>query len=130
MTEAAGEIGADLVEIGVGARHAAQGARHDHHLFIVELAEGAPSPARARALREALDRALVRANADYAAHRDAGQLAAPEVLAAPRGTFEAWMRARGKLGGQNKPPRVITDAALLASLERAAEQGTRVSSDR
>jgi hypothetical protein len=130
VTEAAREIDADLVEVGVGARHKAQGARADHHLFVVELAEGAPSPSRARAFREALDRALVRANADYAAHRDAGQLAAPEILAAPRGTFESWMRARGKLGGQNKPPRVITDAALLANLERAAQHGTRVWSDR
>lgn len=130
VEEAAREIEAELVEIGAGARHRAEGAAHDHHLFVVELAEGVPAPARARAFREALDRALVRANADYAAHRDAGQLAAPELVCAPRGTFAAWMRARGKLGGQNKPPRVITDARLLASLEHEAAQGTRVPAGR
>lgn len=128
--EAAREVEAEIVEISAGARHRAQGAGHDHHLFVVELAEGVPSPGRARAFRDALDRALVRANADYAAHRDAGQLAGPEILCAPRGTFAAWMRARGKLGGQNKPPRVITEAGLLASLERAGEQGTRVPAGR
>jgi hypothetical protein len=32
------------------------------------------------------------------------------------GAFAAWMKSRGKLGGQNKVPRVVTDPALLASL--------------
>ena len=44
-------------------------------------------------------------------------MAPPQVRAAPPGTFTAWMKARGKLGGQNKVPRVITNAALWASLE-------------
>ncbi|MGP9818837.1 GH3 family domain-containing protein [Salinarimonas sp. NSM] len=130
VTEVVARAGLGLVEVSAGARHRAAGAAHDHHLFVIELVAGAPPHEDARALRDALDAALARANADYASHRDAGQLAAPELICAPRGTFEAWMRARGKLGGQNKPPRVIGDAALLASLEREAEAGTRVPSGR
>lgn len=126
LVEAARETGVEIVEASVGARHRAQGAACDHHLFVVELGEGKPRPERAAALRDALDRALRRANADYADHRDAGQLAAPELLCGPRGTFTAWMRARGKLGGQNKPPRVLTDPRLLAALEHEAAAGTRV----
>ncbi|MGJ3263865.1 MAG: GH3 family domain-containing protein [Salinarimonas sp.] len=130
VAEVVREAGLGLVEISAGARHRAEGAAHDHHLFVIELVEGALPPPRARALRDGVDAALARANADYAAHRAAGQLAAPELICAPRGAFEGWMRARGKLGGQNKPPRVIGDPALLASLERAVAAGTRVPAGR
>jgi hypothetical protein len=59
-------------------------------------------------------------NDDYRAHREGGQMIPPRVVAAPQGCFTHWMRARGRLGGQNKVPRVITDPALLASLLDAA----------
>jgi hypothetical protein len=60
---------------------------------------------------------VARGTPDYAAHRggDFG-MAPPTVLFAPPGSFAAWMRRRGKLGGQNKVPRVINDPALLADL--------------
>ena len=37
-----------------------------------------------------------------------------------KGCFGRWMKARGRLGGQNKVPRVIADPGLLASLLDAA----------
>ena len=37
------------------------------------------------------------------------------------GAFAAWMKSRGKLGGQNKVPRVINDRALFAALQRFAD---------
>ena len=40
----------------------------------------------------------------------------PRIVLARPGLFTDWMRARGRLGGQNKVPRVINDARLLASL--------------
>jgi hypothetical protein len=43
-------------------------------------------------------------------------MAAPRIVAARPGAFAAWMRHRGKLGGQNKVPRVITDDALFSGL--------------
>ena len=43
-----------------------------------------------------------------------------EVVVAHPGTFAAWMRQRGKLGGQNKVPRVINDARLLGELRAFA----------
>ena len=77
-----------------------------------------------------LDAALLRLNADYADHRagDYG-IMPPEVLLAPPGTFEAWMRARGKLGGQNKVPRVIEDPAVLDGLARLAASGQAPDAD-
>jgi cytochrome c1 len=40
----------------------------------------------------------------------------PEICVAGPGAFAAWMKKRGKLGGQNKVPRVIQDDALLQDL--------------
>jgi hypothetical protein len=93
------------------------------HLFIVELA-GAES-ADAAKFAEALDAALARGNDDYAAHRKGGfGLRPPLVVLVRPGTFAAWMRARGRLGGQNKVPRVISDPALLADLRRFAGEAS------
>ena len=77
-----------------------------------------------------LDAVLLRLSADYADHRagDYG-IMPPEVLLAPPGTFEAWMRSRGKLGGQNKVPRVIEDAAVLDGLARFAASGQAPDAD-
>ena len=40
----------------------------------------------------------------------------PRVIAVQPGSFVGWMQARGKAGGQNKVPRVISDQALFAAL--------------
>ena len=37
----------------------------------------------------------------------------------PAGAFAAWMRAQGKMGGQHKVPRVMTDPARFAEALRA-----------
>jgi hypothetical protein len=38
------------------------------------------------------------------------------------GGFAAWMKSRGKLGGQNKVPRIVNDQALFAGLRKFAEK--------
>ena len=45
----------------------------------------------------------------------------PRLLAVSRGTFEAWMKSRGQLGGQHKVPRIVADEKLFASLRELAE---------
>jgi hypothetical protein len=40
----------------------------------------------------------------------------PLLTAVAPGSFAAWMDMRGKVGGQNKVPRVISNPDLLASL--------------
>jgi hypothetical protein len=91
------------------------------HIFIVELAR--PSQGREAEFSEVLDATLRRLNADYADHRKGGfGMSPPEVILVPQGSFTAWMRSRGKLGGQNKVPRVINDAKLLADLRTFMKQ--------
>ena len=89
------------------------------HLFVVEFAAPTDTDAVTH-FAQALDADLSARNLDYAAHRAGGfGLDAPEVKCAPPGTFAAWMKSRGMMGGQNKVPRVIRDASLFDSLVRA-----------
>ena len=76
-----------------------------HHLYLVEFEGQTPDPKRFAA---EIDAELDRLNEDYGPHRQ-GDLAMlmPEVRAVKRGGFDAWMKARGKYGGQNKVPRVV-----------------------
>jgi hypothetical protein len=86
------------------------------------VAEG-DAPGMAAVLAERLDAALAEANADYAAHRQGGQMLPPAVDIVPPGRFAAWMRAQGKLGGQHKVPRVIADPARFAAAAAALTSG-------
>lgn len=66
---------------------------------------------------EALDADLKRANSDYAAKRTAGlAMSAPVVRILPHGTFELWLRGRGKVGGQHKVPRLSNARTTLESI--------------
>lgn len=91
------------------------------HLYIIEFAEGIPCPDRMDLFSRTLDQSLAASNADYREHRagDFG-LRPPRVDAVPPGTFAAWMRSRGRLGGQHKVPRIINDAKLFTSLRNFA----------
>jgi hypothetical protein len=86
------------------------------HRYLIEFVQAPADPNR---FTEALDAALCRLNEDYAAHR-AGDLTmlAPEVVAVPRGGFAEWLRARGKLGGQHKVPRMDDSGQITQELSR------------
>ena len=83
------------------------------HCWYVEFGDGQPDLSR---FATALDTDIrtVSNNLDYDSHRksDLGLLP-PRVVAVPPGTFYEWMKRRGKLGGQNKVPRALTDNALI-----------------
>ena len=112
---AAAEQGAQVREYAVAPLYPDRTESRGRHLFVIEFEVGRVPDARA--IADALDRLLASANEDYEAHRigDTG-MASPMVLLVRHGTFAEWMRRRGKLGGQNKVPRVIVDVDLLDSL--------------
>lgn len=105
-----------------------------HHGYVVEFLAEPPDPRR---FRDAIDADLARRNDDYRAHRTPGAgLPAPALVVARPGSFEAWMRRRGKLGGQNKVPRIdnsgrltqellgfLREAAQVAAIVPAGESG-------
>lgn len=62
---------------------------------------------------EALDKHLCAVNSDYQAKRSGGIfLDGPEVVTVPEGTFNHWLAATGKLGGQRKVPRLCNDRRI------------------
>ena len=85
-----------------------------HHVYVVEFLK---EPDDFEAFRRALDADLARRNADYLAHRAEGiGLPLPSLVVAKPGGFDAWMRSRGKLGGQHKVPRMDNSGMLTAEI--------------
>ncbi len=65
-------------------------------------------PSDAVVFQHVLDETLRRVNSDYDAKRQHDiALIAPVINIAASGTFYNWMKKRGKLGGQNKVPRLF-----------------------
>jgi hypothetical protein len=71
-----------------------------------------------------LDAALCSLNSDYEAKRSKNiTLRLPVVRSVPRGTFYGWMKHCGKLGGQNKVPRLCNDRHHIEAILKELEQG-------
>ena len=117
VSAAAGEIGASVNDWSVGPVFPAQTGALGGHLYIVEFAEVGISAGQLIAFTARLDRDLCTTNEDYAAHRAEGfGMKPPEIQSVPPGTFAAWMKSRGQLGGQHKVPRIIMDQDLFTNL--------------
>lgn len=125
VAAAASAIGRDVTDFTAGAivPGADADAAAGGHLYICEFAGEPPGTDDLARFAASLDARLSALNEDYAVHRagDFG-MAPPRVVAAPPGAFAAWMQSRGKLGGQNKVPRVITDDALFLALRSFVER--------
>jgi hypothetical protein len=77
------------------------------HEWLIEFEQ---APSNMSYFAEVLDNALKALNSDYEAKRYKDlTLRIPQVIALPEGTFYEWMKKRGKLGGQNKVPRLYND---------------------
>ena len=117
VSRAAARIGRSVVEFSVGARIPEDSAQPGNHLYVVEFTGGRITAEEQTSVAALIDSRLNERNQDYAAHRAQGfGLHPPEILAVAEGTFQEWMKRRGKLGGQHKVPRVINDRELFESL--------------
>src|SRR5262249_27940359 len=84
------------------------------HRYLVEFVH---APGDLDAFARTLDAALCRANEDYAAHRaEDTTMLTPEVMRVRTGGFGRWMKAKGKLGGQNKLPRMDNSGKLTEEI--------------
>ncbi|HWA42024.1 MAG TPA: GH3 auxin-responsive promoter family protein [Hypericibacter adhaerens] len=120
MTKAAAAVGADVSDFAMGALFPERPGETGRHLVIVEFARTATA-AQLAGFASKLDAGLAMLNDDYRTHRAGGTgMGAPLIEAVPAGFFADWMKSRGRLGGQNKVPRVINDAGLFAELRRVA----------
>jgi hypothetical protein len=117
VVTAAHAIGAELSDFTVGPIFPEKAGELGGHLFIVEFAGQAPDETQLACFQSALDKRLSERNEDYEAHRSQGfGLRPPTIVPVPPGCFAAWMKSRGKLGGQNKVPRIITNSEMLREL--------------
>ena len=74
------------------------------HQWLIEFAQ---APASTEAFAQDLDAILCAHNSDYEAKRAGNATMLPlQLQALPVGTFYAWLKERGKLGGQHKVPRL------------------------
>lgn len=84
------------------------------HEWLVEFAR---EPDDFDTFVQVLDRTLQQVNTDYEAKRRGDlALALPTVRRVAPGTFEAWLRSKGKMGGQHKVPRLSNDRTYLEAI--------------
>jgi len=81
------------------------------HEWIIEFEKAPENP---EYFNEAFDNALKSLNSDYEAKRYHNMVLMPPIIhAVPQGTFYNWLKMKGKLGGQNKVPRLSNDRIIL-----------------
>jgi hypothetical protein len=65
-----------------------------------------------------LDQKLKELNTDYAAKRSYDlTLRPPMIKSLPKGTFHEWLTSKGKMGGQNKVPRLCNDRRYVDEIK-------------
>ena len=105
--------GADVAEYTAAPVYM-DGRSKGTHEWVIEFRT---APADMAAFAAALDDGLKAVNSDYEAKRFRDTtLTMPRVTAVPAGTFEGWLRAHGKVGGQNKVPRLFNDRTYVDQL--------------
>jgi hypothetical protein len=128
IVTAAKEIQAEISDFTVGPVFPEHTGDLGGHVYLVEFSSSPPSKEQLEVFALALDKRLCQRNEDYESHRSGGfGLKPPAVMPVPSGCFAGWMKKRGKLGGQNKVPRIITNREMLAELisfAQSPESGT------
>ena len=105
--------GATLSDYTAGP-HYLEAGRSGSHEWIFEFIT---PPSDIERFTNILDNILKELNTDYEAKRYQDMvLARPIVHCAPRGTFHQWLKKQGKLGEQNKVPRLANDRKYLDSI--------------
>ena len=93
-----------------------EGEGRGGHEWVVEFEAPPQDPAR---FAEVLDTVMRELNSDYDAKRRGNMVLGPPIVhGVPRGTFHAWLKERGRLGGQNKVPRLSNDRHHIEALLR------------
>lgn len=121
VCKAADAIHYTIAEFAVGSVFPDARDSRGGHLFVVEFNQLLEDQEQIEVFARTLDDLLCAANDDYRAHRSRGfGLRPPHIIVVRRGTFTAWMKQRGQLGGQHKVPRIINDLTLFQNLTKFA----------
>lgn len=113
IAEACDKTGAEVENFTAGPKYLDSGSK-GYHEWIIEYNRVPDDKDR---FAQLLDEKLREINSDYDAKRHKGMaLIAPKIHTVQKGTFYQWMKKRGKLGGQNKVPRLSNDRDYLDDL--------------
>ena len=109
-SEKTGAIVNDYTAAPVYFSDAANGA----HEWLIEFDK---EPESLEAFTNELDIALKNINSDYEAKRHKSiALRLPIIRSLKKGTFEGWLRSKGKLGGQHKVPRLSNERTFVEDI--------------
>ncbi len=90
------------------------------HQWLVEFSV---APADLQQFASILDATLQQLNSDYEAKRHKNiTLQRLELISVPQGTFERWLKSKGKLGGQHKVPRLSNERTIVEEILQQLQQ--------
>ncbi len=113
ITAACEQTGATFKDFTAAPRYIGEGSKGCHEWII----EFSTRPQSVETFTNILDETLRKINTDYDAKRSQDLVVGrPVVHVAAPGTFYQWMKKRGKLGGQNKVPRLSNNREYLEDL--------------
>ena len=108
LMKAANELNTSVSEFTVAPQVSAE-AGQSYHEWLVEFAE---QPSDLDALEERVDQYMQAKNIYYRDLRAGNILRRLKIRVLPKGTFVSYMKSQGKLGGQNKVPRLANDRKI------------------
>lgn len=115
VKEACEKTGAVVYNFTAAPKYISQGSKGCHE-WIIEFVNDPSDKSRFISI---LDDTLRKVNSDYDAKRYKDiALEMPKIHFVQKGTFYNWMKKRGKLGGQNKVPRLSNDRKYVDDLLR------------
>ena len=110
ITKACEATGAVISDYTAGPVYMGNGSNGCHE-WVIEFTH---EPTNQQTFEQILDETLRQINSDYDAKRYNDMvLKRPRIHVVPPGTFYAWMKQRGKLGGQHKVPRLANSREYL-----------------
>ncbi|MGY6559070.1 MAG: GH3 auxin-responsive promoter family protein [Nitritalea sp.] len=120
IEKAAGDTDSRIVNFTAAPVYFNGAKEKGRHEWIIEFSR---MPEDREAFAARLDEHLREVNSDYDAKRYRNlALTAPLIHFVEEGLFEAWMRQRGKLGGQNKVPRLSNDRSYIDEILQLMEK--------
>jgi hypothetical protein len=119
ITEASNKTGAIVSEYTAGPHIDKENGITTHRWLI----EFSVAPSDLNFFAEVLDNSLKSLNSDYEAKRYKDMiLSEPIVEAIPQNTFYNWLKMKGKLGGQNKVPRLSNNNQIILEVLQCIDQ--------
>lgn len=114
VAETCRQLNAVVAEYTAAPIYFGDGQKKGGHEWVIEFEK---PPADLALFNRILDETLQRINSDYEAKRFKSMaLEQLQLRAVPKGTFLAWMRARGKFGNQNKVPRLANHRRFVEEI--------------